>query len=131
MKELKGIDWYNIKTDETVYTRRPAQIKALIESSDLGVNRQSDRGWRIGAEWYKKLRAARNDRQFMEKLYEKYGEDVSDSNALVALFQREERANQQNKRYEDEAPFEQKYQDSLKTEPVSEPKVGRPSKSSN
>ena len=44
---MKGIDFFNIKTGETIYVRRDAQIKALIESSDMGVNRQSDMGWRL------------------------------------------------------------------------------------
>lgn len=121
-----AIDWFNIKTGEKVYTRRPAQIKAFIESSNLGVNRKSDRGWRIGKVWYNKLRKARANRQFMEKLYERYGEDVSDANVMVAIFQQEVRALVQRKRYEDDAPFEEEYLQSLRSAPANTPRPKQP-----
>ena len=111
---MAKIAWFNVKTGETVYTERPAQIKALIESSDLGVNRQSDRGWRLGKEWTRKLRSARNDRNLMSQLGRMSGGDVTDTQLLVALFQREAEADKQQALDKDDAPFEQEYFDSIK-----------------
>lgn len=122
-KTKLGIDWFNIKTGEEIITRRPAQIKALIESSDLGINRRSDRGWRVGKKWYNKLQRARQDRAFMEKLYEKYGEDVSDANVMVAVFQRELRAEKQAERRRNDAPFEEQYRKSLNSKKESNGKA--------
>lgn len=121
-----AIDWFNIKTGETVYTDRPAQIKALIESSDLGVNRQSDMGWRLGKEWFNKLRKARSNRALMSELGKLSGGDVTDTQLLVALYAREAEADRQTQIDQDEAPFEQEYLDSLK-----QPQVGRPPKSNS
>lgn len=109
-----AIDWFNIKTGETVYTARPAQIKALIESSDLGVNRQSDRGWRLGKEWTHKLRKARSDRQLMAELGKMSGGEVRDTQLLVALFEREVQAEREMKAYAEDAPFEEQYLESIK-----------------
>ena len=111
----KGIDFFNIKTGETIYVRRPAQIKAIIESSDMGVNRQSDVGWRLGKEWVAKLRVARQDRQLMQDLATKYGgNEVTDRDLMVAVYTREANAEKQAKRYEEDAPYEQEYLDSIK-----------------
>lgn len=108
-----AIDWFNIKSGETVFTSDPPQIKALIESSDLGVNRQSDQGWRLGKEWTKKLRKARTDRPLMAELSKKSGGDVTDTQILVALFEQEYQAEVQMIRNKDDAPFEQEYLDSI------------------
>lgn len=109
-----AIDWFNIKTGETVYTSEPPQIKALIESSDLGVNRQSDAGWRIGKEWYAKLRKARNNRSLMAELGKLSGGDVTDTQLLVAIYSREAEADKQAQLDQEDAPFEQEYLDSIK-----------------
>lgn len=109
-----AIDWFNIKTGETVYTSRPAQIKALIESSDLGVNRQSDAGWRLGKEWVAKLRKARNNREMMANLGKMSGGDVTDTQLLVAIFSIEAEADKQTNLDKEDAPFEQEYLDSIR-----------------
>lgn len=109
-----AIDWFNIQTGEKVYTARSAQIKALIESSDLGVNRQSDRGWRLGAEWTKKLRAARANRPLLAELGKLSGGDVTDTQLIVALFEREAEADKQAEQIAQDAPFEQEYLDSIR-----------------
>lgn len=113
-KETTAIDWFNIKSGETVYTKRPAQIKALIESSDIGVNgRKSDKGWRLGKQWTWKLRNARNNRSLMAELSKLSGGEVTDTQLLVALFEREKAADEQAKMHTDDAPFEQEYRESL------------------
>jgi hypothetical protein len=111
---MAEIDWFNIKSGETVLTSRPAQIKALIESSDLGVNRQSDKGWRLGKEWTRRLRNGRNDRTLISSLSRMSGGDVTDTQLLVALFEREAAADKQEQIHDDDAPFEQEYLDSIK-----------------
>ena len=118
---MKGIDFFNIKTGETIYVRRDAQIKALIESSDMGVNRQSDMGWRLGKEWVQKLRVARQDRQLMQDLAAKFGgNEVTDRDLMVAVYSREQNAEKQAKKYEEDAPFEQEYLESIKEQKLPE-----------
>ena len=118
---MKGIDFFNIKTGETIYVRRDAQIKALIESSDMGVNRQSDMGWRLGKEWVQKLRVARQDRQLMQDLAVKFGgNEVTDRDLMVAIYSREQNAEKQAKKYEEDAPFEQEYLESIKEQKLPE-----------
>ena len=115
--EGTAIDWFNIRSGETVYTQRPAQIKALIESSDLGVNRQSDKGWRLGKDWTRRLRNARGNRTLIAELSKLSGGDVTDTQLLVALFEREAAADRETKAYEDEAPYEREYLDSINPQP--------------
>lgn len=125
---LKGVDFFNIKTGESIYVKRPAQLKALIESSDMGVNRQSDMGWRLGKEWVQKLREARLDQALMQDLAVKYGgKEVTDRDLMVAVYQREINAAKQAKRYADDAPYEQEYLESIKpkTEKTTEPKSSK------
>lgn len=111
----EGIDFFNIKTGETIYVRRPAQIKALIESSDMGVNKSSDAGWRLGKKWVQKIREARQDRQLMQDLSARYGgAEVKDRDLMVAVYVREANALKQAKRYEDSAPFEEQYLEDIK-----------------
>jgi len=117
-----AIDWFNIKTGETVYTSRPAQIKGLIESSDLGVNRQSDVGWRLGKEWVAKLRKARNNREMMANLGKMSGGDVTDTQLLVAIFSIEAEADKQTNLDKEDAPFEQEYLESIKPKAPGRPK---------
>lgn len=118
---MKGIDFFNIKTGETIYVRRDAQIKALIESSDMGVNRQSDMGWRLGKEWVQKLRVARQDQQLMQDLAVKFGgNEVTDRDLMVAVYSREQNAEKQAKKYEEDAPFEQEYLESIKEQKLPE-----------
>jgi hypothetical protein len=113
--ELPKIDFFNVRTGETVEVSRPAQIKAAIESSDLGVNRQSDRGWRLGKKWITKLRKARTDKALIESLVKKSGGEVTDTNLLVALWQREARMAKQRQLYEEnDAPFEEQYQNDIR-----------------
>lgn len=115
--EGTAIDWFNIKSGETVYTQRPAQIKALIESSDLGVNRQSDKGWRLGKDWTRRLRNARGNRTLIAELSRLSGGEVTDTQLLVALFERESAADHEAKSYANEAPYEREYLDSINPKP--------------
>lgn len=108
------IDFFNIKTGETVRLNRPAQIRAAIESSDMGVNRRSDMGWRLGKEWKARLRKARQDRELMSALATMYDGEVTESQLLIEVFKRELRAEKQAKLYADDAPYEEEYRASIK-----------------
>ena len=125
MKDIiKGVDFFNVKSRETIWVKRPAQLKALIESSDMAVNRQSDVGWRLGKEWVQKLREARLDQQLMEDLSKKYGgAEVTDRDLLVAVYRRERNMAKQAQRYANDAPYEQEYLESIK------PKTEKPQES--
>ena len=89
----------------------------------MGVNRQSDRGWRIGKEWVQKLRQARLDRELMQELSKKYGgAEVTDRDLIVAVYRRERNMAKQQQRYADDAPYEEEYLESIK------PKAEQPDK---
>ena len=112
---MKGIDFFNIKSGEQIWVKRPAQIKAMIESSDMSVNRQSDVGWRLGAEWVTRLRKARGDKALMAQLATKYGSsEVTDRDLLVAVYRQEAIAEKQRKSRSDHNPYEQEYLESIK-----------------
>ena len=87
----------------------------------MGVNRQSDMGWRLGKEWVQKLRVARQDRQLMQDLAVKFGgNEVTDRDLMVAVYSREQNAEKQAKKYEEDAPFEQEYLESIKEQKLPE-----------
>lgn len=113
MENIK-VDFFNINTGETIWLDRPAQLRAAIESSDLGINRRSDRGWRIGKEWKARLRQARNDRELMNSLAVKYNGEVTESQLLVAVYAREVRAQRQRVSYQQEGKYEDEYLRSIR-----------------
>lgn len=113
MSNIK-VDFFNVNTGETVYLSRPAQLKAAIESSDLSVNRPSDRGWRIGKEWKNKLRQVRaTDKELMNQLAVKYGGEVTESQLLIAVFAREMRLAKTKEYVSETGKFEQEYNESI------------------
>lgn len=113
MGDIK-VDFFNINTGETIWLTRPAQLRAAIESSDLGINRRSDRGWRIGKEWKQRLRMARQDRELMNSLAIKYNGEVTESQLLVAVYAREVRAARQRGVYQEEGKYESRYLESIR-----------------
>lgn len=115
-----SVGWFNIETSEIVYAARPAQIKALIESSDLGVNRSSDKGWRLDKEWVDKVKAGRRDPELIKDLRKMAGGSVTDTQLLVAIFERELALAREIKYDQEESPFEQEYLESLKSNKVPE-----------
>lgn len=122
------VDFYNIDTGEEVKVRRPAQIKAVIESSDMGVNKQSDRGWRIGKEWYNKIEAARNDRTLIREIAKNVGgaDKITDTDILIAVYEREVEADiVRNSGKVARGQYEKKYRQMIEgddEETVKEPK---------
>lgn len=115
-----SVGWFNVETSEIIFTSRPAQIKALIESSDLGVNKSSDKGWRLDKEWIDKVKAGRRDPELIKELRKMAGGTVTDTQLLVAIFEREQALAREIELDKDDAPFEQAYLESLKSNKVPE-----------
>lgn len=124
----RGISFYSVKSDETRYARTSAQIQGYINSSDRGINasRGQDKGWRLDAEWVKKIRDFKNDEDKMDTLAAKLrledGVSPSSIQILHYIYGRQIRA-YARRRGENENEFEQKYLKQLSSqpeEPVSE-----------
>lgn len=113
-KDRVSVGWFNIRSGEVVYTDKPPQIKGYIESSDMGVNKQSDKGWRLDPEWVNKLRKARRDRALMATLSKMSGGEVTDMNVLVAVFESESMAFAEVGAESEDTPFEQEYLDKIR-----------------
>lgn len=119
----KGIGFYNIKTGETHYARLEPQIQGFINSSDLGINasRGQDFGWRLAAEWVKKVKAFRKDENKMQFLVARNGgKKVTITQILYAIYGEQLRAAAERAE-ENENPFEEEYQQQIsrKSEPES------------
>jgi len=130
-KQPEGIPFYSIKSGDTFYARSSAQIQAMINSSDMGINasRGQDFGWRLAPKWVKKVKAFRNDTFKMERLSEKYGgADPTTTQILYYIYS--ELVNAFNRRKsQEENPFESQYLKDISepalevAEPVVPPKV--------
>lgn len=114
-KKKHGITFYDMRTGEESIVSRPAQIKAYVESSDMGVNRQSDVGIRLGAEWVKKIRKAKKNGAFMQEILKQYGKSFKDVDILIELYSREATAIAlQQIEESDDFAFEDAYLSSIK-----------------
>jgi hypothetical protein len=119
MVEPKGVEFYNVKSDDTHYARSQAQIQAYLNSSDMGVNasRGQDYGWKLGAEWVKKVRAFRKDDTKMSILVAKNnGQNPSTPQILYAIYG-EELRRASAIRDEQDAPYEEKYRKAISEAP--------------
>lgn len=117
---MKGVDFFNIRTGEKAEVSRPAQLKAYIESSDMGKNRQSDMKWRLGASWIKKIEKAKDDITFIDYMNKQYGGSFEDVDILIELYNREAVVEARKKRRSNDNPFEEQYLESLKTQKTKE-----------
>lgn len=117
-EEPKGVEFYSIRTGETHYCKLGATISAYINSSDMGVNasRGQDYGWRLGAEWVKRVRAFRRDEDKMDTLAAKLrledGVSPTTTQILYYIYGRQVRAYLQSLR-DNDAPFEEEYQKAI------------------
>lgn len=113
--EPKGIPFFNIKTGDRHWLKTEPMIAAYINSSDMGINasRGQDMGWRLDAEWVKKIQAFRRDRSQMTLLAAQTGgQRPTTVNILYHLYGEELRAFEEYQE-ENEAPFQQQYEDEL------------------
>ena len=110
-QEPKGIGFFNIKSGVTDYAKMEAQIQAYINSSDMGINasRGQDFGWRLSAEWVKKVKEFSRDETKMAILTNKAdGRKVTMVQILYYIYGQELR-NYSDALAEDENPFEEQY----------------------
>lgn len=118
LEEPKGIGFFSIKTGETHYAKLEPTIQAYINSSDMGINasRGQDYGWRLEAEWVKRIRDFRRDETKMDTLAAKLrledGVAPSTTQILYYIYGRQVRAYLQRLQ-EDSAPFEEQYQQDI------------------
>lgn len=119
-EEPKGIPFFSINTGETHYARLEPTIQAYINSSDMGINasRGQDFGWRLDAEWVKKIRDFRTDDTKVDALAAKLrledGESPNTIQILNYIYGRQVRSYLQKLR-EDESPYAEQYQQDIST----------------
>ena len=112
IQEPQGIAFYNVKSGETHYAKLEPTIAAYINSSDMGINasRDQDFGWKLGADWVKRVRDFRRDTLQMQILTSKNsGQKPSTVQILYYLYGEELRAYEEEV-VENENPYEDEYQ---------------------
>lgn len=127
--EPKGIGFFNVKSGDTHYAKLEPTIQAYINSSDMGINasRGQDFGWKLEAEWVKRVKAFRRDTMQMSILTARNsGQKPTTVQILYFLYGEDLRA------YEEEAdehenPFEDQYQrDIADKRPKAAPQGAKP-----
>lgn len=115
IEEPKGIPFYSIKSGETHYAKLEPTIAAYLNSSDLGINasRGQDYGWRLGADWVKRIKAFRRNQTQMSILTAKNGGQKPTTIQILYYMYGEELANYYEEQEENENPFEDDYQDQI------------------
>lgn len=112
LTEPEGIAFFNVKSGETHYAKLEPTIQAYINSSDMGINASRDQnfGWKLGAEWVKRVKAFRRDTTQMSILTARNGgQKPSTVQILYHLYGEELRAFQEEVD-ENDSPFEDQYQ---------------------
>lgn len=114
-EEPKGIPFYSIKSGETHYAKLEPTIAAYLNSSDMGINasRGQDYGWRLGADWVKRIKAFRRNQTQMSILTSKNGGQKPTTIQILYYMYGEELANFYEEQEENENPFEDDYQDQI------------------
>lgn len=128
IEEPKGIAFYSVKTGETHYCKLEPTIAAYINSSDMGVNasRGQDFGWRLGAEWVKRVKSFRRDAMQMTLLASRnQGQKPTTVQILYHLYGEDVRAYEEEVE-ENENPFEEQYQQDIADKPKRAPKTAAP-----
>jgi hypothetical protein len=115
LQEPKGIPFFSIKTGETHYCKLEPTIAAYINSSDMGINasRGQDYGWRLDADWVKRIRAFKRDAQRMAILTAKNGGQTPTSIQILYHMYGEELQAFAEAEEEFENPYEEEYQSSI------------------
>lgn len=115
IQEPQGIPFFSVKTGETHYAKLEPTIAAYINSSDMGINasRGQDYGWRIGAEWVKKVKAFKRDATQMSILTAKNGGQKPTTTQILYYMYGEQLANFYEEQEENENPFEEQYQQDI------------------
>lgn len=128
LQEPQGVPFFSIKGGETRYAKMEPQIQAYINSSDMGINasRGQDFGWRLGADWVKKVRAFKQDEDKMARLTDKNGgQSPTTTQILYTIYGQQVRQHRQRLQ-EESAPFEEQYLRDISTQPQATPTVATP-----
>lgn len=115
LEEPKGIPFYSVKTGETHFAKLEPTIAAYINSSDMGINasRGQDFGWKLGADWVKRVRAFRRNSTQMSILTAKNGGQKPTTIQILYYMYGEELQAFYEEQEEHENPFEEQYQDDI------------------
>jgi hypothetical protein len=110
--EPQGIEFFNVKSGESHFLKTEPQIQAYINSSDMGINasRDQDFGWKLGAEWVKRVRAFRRDTTQMQILTSRNGGQKPTTVQILYFLYGEELRAYEEVVEENENPFEEQYQ---------------------
>lgn len=111
-QEPQGIAFFNVKSGETHYAKLEPTIQAYINMSDLGINasRGQDFGWKLGADWVKRIRAFRRDPMQMQILSARNNGAKPTITQILYYLYGQELATFQEEQEEHEAPFAEQYQ---------------------
>lgn len=128
LQEPEGIAFYNVKSGETHYAKLEPTIAAYINSSDMGINasRDQDFGWKLGADWVKRVRDFRRDTLQMQILTSKNsGQKPNTVQILYYLYGEDLRAYEEEV-VENENPYEDEYQRQINEGKTEAPKAAKP-----
>jgi hypothetical protein len=128
VEEPKGIPFFNVKSGDTHYARLEPTIQGYINSSDMGINasRDQDFGWKLGAEWVKKVKAFRRDNTQMSILSARNGGQKPTTVQVLYFLYGEEMRAYQEEAEENENPFEEQYQREISSNTKGAPKAAKP-----
>lgn len=131
LQEPQGVPFFSIKDGDTRYAKLEPQIQAYINSSDMGINasRGQDYGWRLGADWVKKVRAFRRDETKMSVLLTRNGGQRPTTTQILYAIYAEQLRNYSEQQQEEGAPYEEQYQQDISTRPQTQtpaPEVAAP-----
>jgi hypothetical protein len=111
-QEPLGISFFNVKSGETHYAKLEPTIAAYINMSDLGINasRGQDFGWKLGADWVKRVRSFRRDPMQMSLLASRNQGAKPTTVQILYYLYGQELAAFAEEQDENEAPFAEDYQ---------------------
>lgn len=115
IEEPQGIAFFNVKSGETHYAKLEPTIAAYINSSDMGINasRDQDFGWKLGADWVKRVRDFRRDPIQMQILTSKNGGQKPNTVQILYYLYGEDLRAYEEEVEENENPFEDDYQNQI------------------
>jgi hypothetical protein len=115
VKEPTGIPFYSIRTGETHFCKLEPTIAAYINSSDMSVNasRGQDYGWRLDADWVKKVRAFKRDNTQVSILTAKNGGQKPTTVQILYHIYGEQLQRFFESQEEHENPFEEEYLEAI------------------
>lgn len=126
-EEPAGISFFNVKSGETHYGKLEPTIQAYINSSDMGINasRGQDYGWKLGADWVKRVKAFRRDPMQMQILSARSNGQKPTTTQILYYLYGQDLAAYQEEQEENENPFEDQYQQDI-AEPSKTPTAAKP-----